>query len=334
MRALVFLGLTLLLYGPADAGAPPQRSVDTLWPAVLPCERFNRLEFRASRHDGYRVNWNQEGGAPLRFRVPPYMRLPGGSSWVGTTPTVKLDATFPAGRLTRIQLQAERSGATDRVGIELVLYCPPEEGDGSITWRCEQSPCIPETTYAIPEKEPRERFLYTHRWVTVDPKQQPAPRLEVLLRPALDRSEHSELLALGRDLVHDAEPVMRLACARGRCAESVTRRLAMLQRLAQSDAWSIDQVESDTGNIRFIASSGPPATRLTAQFACEYVFVHHVGHQISCFVDVDNLRHTQLPSWDFVMLDKHVVLSSLDLGSLGATMPLRITLSGAAQRLR
>ena len=99
MRATVRLGKGALC-GEQKRCRVDQRA--TTWPAALPCERFDRLDFSGGLSAGYRVEWYLDSGAPLRFTLPRLKQMP--DHTLGGRRSFALDSSFPAVRLKRLRM--------------------------------------------------------------------------------------------------------------------------------------------------------------------------------------------------------------------------------------
>src|SRR5262245_33609720 len=98
--------LWMLMAPAAAAGPTGTRSIETPWPAVLPCERFERVELEPSG-DTVDVAW-VGAGKPIV------------ATGVRETHRLALGRSFTPRALTRVEVRGLASSASDRVTIDIL----------------------------------------------------------------------------------------------------------------------------------------------------------------------------------------------------------------------
>jgi len=328
MRGLSLLGLTLMSFGQAHAKSLPPDWVATPWPSVIPCKQLDRLAINPDSFRGYRVQWHSEAGAPLRFELPPLKLMPD-NTVVGNR-DFDLGSAFPIGRLTKMRMLPTGRAWADYVDtgvFELELKC--KDVAGAIHWKCNSwSGCTLETTYYVSDDHPRPRYLYEHNWLSKNSIGQPAPRALALLKAG--PSDQASVVALVRDLVHDADGFLDFACSNNRCSDRVLPRMATIARLSKANAWSIGEVDADSQHLSVIANAGSPSA--TVHVSCKYSYFPHVGFYLGCSLEVDKLVYMNHGRYeDSISVDDAAGILQ-GCNGYGSVLPSIISIKGSALR--
>ncbi len=238
--------MIVALNGPVSA--TESTSLDTLWPATLPCEEFLALEPRGM------------------LAVQSWSDIP----IVGTS-----SKDLVASRPSALLLSAEA-----QVGdwLQLKLQCA-DDPLLSLSWRCEPQGCSTAATFrttapTVPEAEYSPQWEYSGDCSPSSPDCQPVSLSALMVldptdRTSMDQQEEQAITALARTLLSDASLTLK-ACDGLPCSQDLLELDEAFQEALDARAWKLEDLVPDPSDqdapwLAHISGSG---TSLQISISC------------------------------------------------------------------